>query len=56
MDDTTIAFNDKCPFNIHWAPPVPDSEDANINKTKSCVLQDKLTGKTDMQITHYCRM
>ena len=36
--------------NVHSTniPTMPDSEDANIKKTKFCVLQDKLTGKRGM--------
>lgn len=31
---------------------MPDSADVNINEIKFCVLQDKLTGKTDMSLIH----
>lgn len=33
--------------NFPWVPIVLGSGIANINKTKSCVLQAKPTGKTD---------
>lgn len=33
--------------NFPGVPMVPGSRTANINKTKPCVLQEQLTGKTD---------
>lgn len=57
MDDAKLhSMTNVRSTNIHWAPTVPDSEDANIKKTKLYDLQDKLNGTRNMYITQDSRM